>query len=40
MDTAGETGIDVYVTYETFAKKKNEHSFYSDKYKAWYIITV
>lgn len=40
MDTAGETGIDVYVTYETFAKKKNEYSFYSDKYKAWYIMTV
>ena len=40
MDTDGETGIDVYVTYETFAKKKNKDSFYSDKYKAWYIMTV
>ena len=40
MDTFGKGGIDVYVTYETFAKKRNPKSTYNETLKAWYIQTI
>ena len=40
IETNGVNGMDVYVTYEKFAKKRNPHTFYSEKYKGWYIITI
>ena len=40
LDADSENGIDVYVTYETFAKKRNPNSFYSTKYKAWHLMTI
>lgn len=40
MDTNGANGISVYVTYETFARKIKPDTFYSDVYKAWYIMTI
>lgn len=39
-DTDGTDGIDIYVTYEIFAKKENPNTFYSEKFKAWYIMTI
>lgn len=32
--------IDIYVTYETFAKEKNPDTFYAEDFKAWYIMTI
>lgn len=32
-------GLDVYCTYEKFAKEKNSGAYYSSKHKAWYIGT-
>lgn len=40
LDADDEYGIAVYVTYETFAKRRNPDSFYSTKFKAWYIMTI
>ena len=40
MDTFGKSGIDVYVTNETFAKKRNPKSTYNETLKAWYIQTI
>lgn len=40
MDTFGKKGIDVFVTYETFARKKNPSTFYNETLKAWYVMTV
>lgn len=40
LDTDGLNGIDVYVTYETFAKKRNSNTFFSRKYNGWYIMTI
>lgn len=40
LDADSENGIDVYVTYETFAKKRNPYSSYSTKFKAWYLMTI
>ena len=40
MDTFGKNGIDIYVTYEYFAKKRNPQSTYNNKFKAWYIQTM
>ena len=40
MDTFGTNGIDIYVTYEAFAKKRNPKSTYNSTLKAWYIQTV
>ncbi len=40
MDTFGSNGIDVYVTYETFAKKRYPNSTYNENLKAWYIQTI
>lgn len=40
LDTGTKNKIKVYVTYEKFAKAKNEFSFYSTKHKAWYIETI
>lgn len=40
LDTSGINGIDVYVTYETFAKKINPDTDNNNIYKAWYIMTV
>ena len=40
LDADSENGIDVYVTYETFAKKRNPYSSYSIKFKAWHLMTI
>lgn len=40
IETNGTNGMDVYVTYETFAKKRNPNTFYSEEYKGWYILTI
>lgn len=40
LDTNGTNGIDVYVTYETFARKRNSDTFFLKKYNGWYIMTV
>lgn len=40
VETNGANGMDVYVTYEKFAKKRNPNTFYSEKYKGWYILTI
>lgn len=40
LDTNGSNGIDVYVTYETFARKRNSNTFFEEKYNAWYIMTI
>ena len=40
MNTNGENGIDIYVTYELFAKKRNSETYYDNIYKGWYIMTI
>ena len=40
INTNGESGIDVYVTYEVFAKKRNPDTFYDETYGGWYIMTI
>lgn len=40
VDTFGENGMDIFVTYENFAKKKNPSTFYNETLKAWYIMTI
>ncbi len=40
LNPDGESGIEVYVTYETFARKRNPDTWYSTKYNAWYIMTI
>ena len=40
LNMAGENGIDVYVTYETFARRRNEETFFSNEYNGWYIMTI
>lgn len=40
LDADGEYGIDVYVTYETFAKKRKPDSIYNPKFNAWKIMTI
>lgn len=40
LDADSENGIDVYVTYEIFAKKRNPDSSYSTKFKAWHLMTI
>ena len=40
LDTDGTNGIDVYVTYEPFARKRNPTTQYNDELKAWYILTI
>lgn len=40
MNTSGMDGIDVYVTYETFARKRNPDTFYDKEYNGWYIMTI
>lgn len=40
LNADGKNGIDVYVTYEAFAKKRNPYSCYSSKFKAWHIMTI
>lgn len=39
LDTGGIGGVDTYCTYEKFAKKMNDNSFYSEELKGWYIGT-
>ena len=33
-------GLDVYVTYETFAKKFNPNTFYSNQLRAWFVCSI
>ena len=33
-------GLDVYVTYETFAKSYNPGASYSEQFRAWYICSI
>lgn len=40
IETNGESGMDVYVKYETFAKKRNPNTFYDKTYGGWYIMTI
>lgn len=40
LDTFGKDGINVYVTYEAFAKKRNPNASYDESLKAWYIQTI
>lgn len=40
LETDGTNGIEVYVTYETFARKRNSNTFFSEKYNGWYIMTI
>ena len=40
LDTFGQDGIDVYVSYEVFAKKRNPNAVYNETLNAWYIMTV
>ena len=40
INTNGESGMDVYVTYEVFAKKRNPDTFYDETYGGWYIMTI
>jgi len=40
IETDGKEGMDIYVTYEIFAKERNPNTFYSEQYKGWYIMTI
>ena len=40
IETNGGSGMDVYVTYETFAKRYNPDTFYDEAYGGWYIMTI
>ena len=40
INTNGKNGMDVYVTYEVFAKKRNPVTFYDETYAGWYIMTI
>lgn len=40
VNTDGEHGMDIYVTYEIFAKKRNPHTYYDENFKGWYILTI
>lgn len=40
VNTSGENGLDIYVTYETFAKRRNADTYYDEEYNAWYIMTI
>lgn len=40
IQTNGESGMDVYVKYETFAKRYNPNTFYDETYGGWYITTI
>lgn len=40
INTNGEEGMDVYVTYEAFAKKRNTNAQYNNSYGGWYIMTI
>lgn len=37
---ANTSGIDVYVTYDVFAQKKNTETWFNNRLKAWYIKTI
>ncbi|OVE67976.1 hypothetical protein CCS79_13555 [Clostridium diolis] len=39
LDTNG-SDLDVYVTYENFAKTRDENAVYSEKYDAWKILSL
>lgn len=40
VNTDGVSGMDIYVTYEVFAKKRNPNTFYDEIYGGWYIMTI
>ena len=40
MNTFGKNGIDVFVTYKTFAIERNQNTFYDSQFKGWYIMTI
>lgn len=40
VNTDGDRGMDVYVTYEVFAKKRNPYTFYDECFNGWYIMTI
>ena len=40
LDTDNEDGIYVYVRYETFAIERYPDTYYSEKHKGWYIMTI
>lgn len=40
IDTNGEEGMDVFCTYENFARKRTPNTYYNEVYDAWYICTI
>ncbi|KZL93241.1 ComEC/Rec2 family competence protein [Clostridium magnum] len=38
-DIVGDT-INIYATYETFAKGYNEHTYYDSNFKAWFLCSI
>lgn len=40
INTEGETGMDVYVTYETFARERNSNTFHDEAFDGWYVMTI
>ncbi len=40
INTNGKNGMDVYVTYKVFAKKRNPNTFYDKSFAGWYIMTI
>lgn len=40
VNTNGDSGMDVYVTYEAFAKKRYPNTHYNECFNGWYIMTV
>lgn len=40
IDTNANDGMDVFCTYENFARKRNSNTYYNETYKAWYIMTI
>lgn len=40
LDCDNEDGIDVYVTYEQFARERNQYTFKKEEYDAWYVMTI
>lgn len=40
VNTNGKDGLEIYCTYEIYAKKRNPDSYFEEKYDAWYIMTL
>lgn len=40
IETNGKSGMEIYVTYETFARKRNPDTYFKKELNAWYIMTI